>query len=302
MWQWIQRSKETLSTIIDQVVRENTNLQVRVAFVGYRDIGEHNRFSVMNFTKQVEMVQHFISKQEAEGGGDAAEDVQGAFNQALNLDWSPQSAKQIFHICDAPGHGKDICEYRVLDFYREGGSPEGFKLQEQMERFAAQNIQFTFFKLTDKTDLMQKVMQKHFNLKNSQMELAIADMEESVRTKSIQAVDAEFIKAASFMLSATVQKKKKQSARQKEAEEAKVLWSGDQLATDQYLSQTAYVQVQEIEGNRVTVVNQYGKKMFYSRDILENMWSADHYEREVPMQMTALSELLHNVSDHIFTV
>ena len=45
------------------------------------------------------------------------------------------------------------------------------------------------------------------------MELAIADMEESVRTKSVQAVDAEFVKAASFILSATIEKKKKQSAK-----------------------------------------------------------------------------------------
>ena len=133
MWQWIQRSKETLSTIIDQVVNENKDLTVRVSFVGYRDIGEHNRFSVINFTEKVSDVQKFIATQEAEGGGDAAEDVQGAFHQASILDWTPRSAKQIFHICDAPGHGKDICEYRVLDFYREGGSPEGLKIQDQME-------------------------------------------------------------------------------------------------------------------------------------------------------------------------
>ena len=115
------------------------------------------------------------------------------------------------------------------------------------------------------------------------MELAIADMEESVRTKSVQAVDAEFVKAASFILSATIEKKKKQSAKQKEAEEAKALWSLNKLDENQFLSQTAYVQVQEIEGNRVTVQNQYGKKMFYSRDILEGMWSASHFEKEVPM-------------------
>ena len=61
MWQWIQRSKETLSTIIDQVVNENKDLTVRVSFVGYRDIGEHNRFSVINFTEKVSDVQNFIA-------------------------------------------------------------------------------------------------------------------------------------------------------------------------------------------------------------------------------------------------
>lgn len=32
------------------------------------------------------------------------------------------------------------------------------------------------------------------------------------------------------------------------------------------------------------------------------MYSADHFDREVPMNMTALAELLHSVQDHIFTV
>ena len=50
--------------------------------------------------------------------------------------------------------------------------------------------------------------------------------------------------------------------------------------------------VKNIEGNRVTVKNSYGGEMIVSRDILENMHSADHYKKEVPMNMTSLAELL----------
>ena len=42
--------------------------------------------------------------------------------------------------------------------------------------------------------------------------------------------------------------------------------------------------------------------MIVSRDILENMYSADHFKKEVPMNMTGLAELLQSVQDNIFTV
>jgi len=39
-----------------------------------------------------------------------------------------------------------------------------------------------------------------------------------------------------------------------------------------------------------------------SKDILEDMYSADHFKKEVAMSVTALAELLHTVQDHVFTV
>jgi hypothetical protein len=127
MYSWIQRAKDTLHSIIDSVKIGNTGLKVRVAFVGYRDIGDgKKRFSVINFTEDVDSVKAFISKQDADGGQDHAEDVQGAFNQALNeCTWMKGSIKSCFHIADAPGHGKDICSWG--DDY-PSGSPDGFKI------------------------------------------------------------------------------------------------------------------------------------------------------------------------------
>ncbi len=42
--------------------------------------------------------------------------------------------------------------------------------------------------------------------------------------------------------------------------------------------------------------------MHVSLDILENMDSADHYEKEVPCTMTELAEILEGASDTIFQV
>ena len=42
--------------------------------------------------------------------------------------------------------------------------------------------------------------------------------------------------------------------------------------------------------------------MIVSRDIVENMYSASHYAKEINMNMTGLAEVLQSVADDIFTV
>jgi len=62
MGAWIQRSKDTLKTIIDSVKKTHEGLSVRVSFVGYRDFEHKQRFSIMDFTEDLESVKTFISK------------------------------------------------------------------------------------------------------------------------------------------------------------------------------------------------------------------------------------------------
>lgn len=83
MASWIERSKNTLKEIIDNVKNDNPDLDVRVCFVGYRDIQDGNRFSIHEFTDDLDKVKKFISSVTANGGGDTPEDVQGGFHQAF---------------------------------------------------------------------------------------------------------------------------------------------------------------------------------------------------------------------------
>lgn len=129
MSSWIERSKDTLKQIIDHVKEQNRGLTVRVCFVGYRDIRDTPRFTILPFTENINEVKSFIAKTNAQGGADMPEDVQGGFNKALQQDWGLHSAKQVFMICDAPGHGKDLTGNKgsfADDF--PNGSPDGFKL------------------------------------------------------------------------------------------------------------------------------------------------------------------------------
>jgi len=54
MMSWIERSKETLKGIIANVKEDYNGLKVRVAFVGYRDIGDKPRFEVFQFSEDLD--------------------------------------------------------------------------------------------------------------------------------------------------------------------------------------------------------------------------------------------------------
>jgi molybdenum cofactor biosynthesis enzyme MoaA len=65
MGKWIERSKETLKGIIENVRKDYEGLKVRVAFVGYRDINDKSRFEIMDFSEDLDAVTAFIAKQKA---------------------------------------------------------------------------------------------------------------------------------------------------------------------------------------------------------------------------------------------
>lgn len=76
MGSWIQMSKENLNSIIKKLVDENANnLDIRVSFIGYRDIGDSPRFEIQPFTTDIQLAKNFISRVSAMGGADEPEDI-----------------------------------------------------------------------------------------------------------------------------------------------------------------------------------------------------------------------------------
>ena len=69
----------------------------------------------------------------------------------------------------------------------------------------------------------------------------------------------------------------------------------------QYLSMTSYMTVLSI-GRLITVRNQWQQTMQMSKELLEEMYSAQHYDRECSLNMTGLAELLQSVQDNVFTI
>ena len=121
------RAKETLSKIIKNVINEHPEMNVRVSFVGYRDISDAKRFEIIDFTNDIEKVQNFIGKLTATGGGDACEDITGGFDKALKLNWKAESRYAI-QICDYPCHGAKY-HNNCGDYYLKG-CPKGLDIEK----------------------------------------------------------------------------------------------------------------------------------------------------------------------------
>ena len=93
MWSWIDRAKKTLTEIVNNTVASCEGLKVRVCFVGYRDIKDRVRFSIHEFTDDIDKIIKFIADVRAEGGGDLPEDVAGGLRKCLDENWSANSSK-----------------------------------------------------------------------------------------------------------------------------------------------------------------------------------------------------------------
>lgn len=75
MGSWIERSKDTLKGIIENVKLDYAGLNVRVGFIGYRDISDKPRFEIFEFSEDLDAAKAFIGKMRAQGGADMPEDV-----------------------------------------------------------------------------------------------------------------------------------------------------------------------------------------------------------------------------------
>lgn len=127
-------------------------------------------------------------------------------------------------------------------------------------------------------------------------------------TKSSEEVTKMFVESASFILRATVggkATKKGGSSTDKRvaSKTGKPLWDPKKLAVDDNFSSISYLKVTEIDGNKITVKDHHGGSWFVSRDILvRDMWSADHFSKEIKCTMTDLSQIIEQCGDTIFKV
>ena len=106
-----------------------------------------------------------------------------------------------FHIFDAPGHGKDICP-DYFDNY-PAGSPDGYKIQDQMAEFARRKIFFTAVKVNEQCNTMIKVMQDSYASVGGG-KMILNDLANAVKTKSAAEVTKDFIKESSYILRAAI--------------------------------------------------------------------------------------------------
>ena len=118
--------KSDLSYIIDHASSES-KVALRTAALFYRDEGDAYLTRANDFTNDASETQEFVSKQDADGGGDYAEAVHSALEASLqDLSWNASARARIaFLILDAPAHH----ETHVIE-----------SLQKSIKRYAKKGI------------------------------------------------------------------------------------------------------------------------------------------------------------------
>ena len=78
MKDWINTCKINIKNVMN-TIKEKLNFQdIEIGFIGYRDIYDCDRFEVYPFTSNMQNLENFVAKLEADGGLDTCEDIIGA--------------------------------------------------------------------------------------------------------------------------------------------------------------------------------------------------------------------------------
>ena len=83
MGSWILAVKNEIKNIISYIIKNSPFAQIKMSFLGYRDIKDKVRFEIQDFTDDFTSLENFISKIDANGSGDFPEDIAWALNKAL---------------------------------------------------------------------------------------------------------------------------------------------------------------------------------------------------------------------------
>ena len=89
MGTYIKAVKDGINSIVSKINSRFKDAVVRVAFVAYRDYeGGAKHFEILDFTEDKKKFTNFVGGVTASGGGDAPEDVLGAIDKTINLNWT----------------------------------------------------------------------------------------------------------------------------------------------------------------------------------------------------------------------
>jgi hypothetical protein len=151
---YIDAAKKQILNMVNSIKTDLLDgVDVRIAVVGYKDHCDHKSIEAINFTKSVNDVTSFLGSLTASGGNDTPEDVLGGLQKALNLSWQQQT-RCIVHIADAPAHGNNLntCSDDVYPY--PGSEPHRLTYKPLIKKMISLNINYTFLRITDETDLM----------------------------------------------------------------------------------------------------------------------------------------------------
>lgn len=95
-----------IEDVILRLQSDLENVEIRLAFLFYRDVTDDYITRCFNFSTDIEAQLNYLGNETAGGGGDFPESSERALYEAMRKEWTEgPSTKLLFHIADAPPHG-----------------------------------------------------------------------------------------------------------------------------------------------------------------------------------------------------
>lgn len=141
---WLTRE---MRAIVNVARRAAPGVDIRYGLVAYRDHGDAYVVRNLGFIGSARVMQGWLGRQRADGGGDYPEAAAAALSSALTLNWRRGKGERILiHIADAPPHSRDAARYlgavreaarRDIQIYGLGASGVGDEAEMLMRQAAA---------------------------------------------------------------------------------------------------------------------------------------------------------------------
>jgi hypothetical protein len=100
--------RSELRAILAALRRGHPELDIRLALVAYRDLGDRYVTRTYDFTGDEDRMQADLAAQSANGGGDYPEAMDQAMARAAALDWRPDAVRSLLLVADAPPHDENV--------------------------------------------------------------------------------------------------------------------------------------------------------------------------------------------------
>ena len=97
-----------LGSIVDGLRARHRDLDIRVGFVFYRDLGDEYVTRTVPLSADIGAAQGQLARQYASGGGDYPEAMDQAMIRAARQSWRPDAVKSLLLVADAPPHDDKV--------------------------------------------------------------------------------------------------------------------------------------------------------------------------------------------------
>ena len=155
--------------MIEEIQKQCAGIDIFLGFIGYRDFNDldfGDEYINLELTKDYKSIKNNISFLQAEGGGDMAEDLCGAFDLAKNKNWVGKSRFAIL-VTDSPCHGTKYHDLKDEEDNYPEGDREKRNIEDFVKFFAQNEISLYCLSINSSTDKMFKIFKEIYESSKS---------------------------------------------------------------------------------------------------------------------------------------